>query len=259
LEKRENRNMEIKRKKNQGVKNIIRFNWPKYIWASAICILMLYGFLHTGTPWSYILISISILIIIISVNSILISWYIFDYSNLYTLYWLPELNNKKVLNLHAGFDEISAILKQKNAYINLINSDFFSLDNHTEKSILRAQKTNTNQIDALKINTNSLPFENETFDFCICFFSAHEIRNESERIIFFKELKRVIKKEGVIFLTEHHRDFPNFIAYTIGVFHFFSTKNWKKIVLKSELKITKCIKTTPFITTYQLINNGNTF
>ena len=89
------------------------------------------------------------------------------------------------------------------------------------------------------------------------FFAAHEVRNEQERIAFFKELNRILKPEGKIYITEHLRDWVNFIPYSVGSFHFYSKNNWSKIVHSSDLKIEKEIKTTPFVSTFILTKNGN--
>ena len=82
--------------------------------------------------------------------------------------------------------------------------------------------------------------------------SAHEIRNEAERITFFDELKRVVKPGGIVYVTEHLRDTNNFLAYTIGFLHFYSDSNWKKIFKSAGLNVFTEVKTTPFITTYML-------
>lgn len=88
--------------------------------------------------------------------------------------------------------------------------------------------------------------------------SAHEIRNEIERIELFKELNRVIKLNGQIYVTEHLRDFPNFLAYNIGFFHFHTKSSWLKTFNDANLKIRQEIKLTPFISTFILYKNGNT-
>ena len=76
--------------------------------------------------------------------------------------------------------------------------------------------------------------------------------------MFFKQLKDTIKDNGKIIVTEHQRDLPNFIAYTIGYFHFFANKTWKKIFTQSALSIQKEFKLNPFITTFILTKNGIT-
>ena len=141
--------------------------------------------------------------------------------------------------------------------IKRIKSDFFDSERHTEPSIQRARKIYPPQSDVVLINTEKIDFESDMFDSILLFFAAHEVRNEQERIAFFKELNRILKPEGKIYITEHLRDWVNFIPYSVGFFHFYSKNNWSKIVHSSDLKIEKEIKTTSFVSTFILTKNGN--
>ena len=85
-----------------------------------------------------------------------------------------------------------------------------------------------------------------------------KIINKRERVLIFSELSRVTKPTGLIFVTEHLRDFNNFIAYSLGFFHFHSKTSWLTTFEKSKLKVKNEPKTTPFITTFILEQNGDT-
>ena len=111
----------------------------------------------------------------------------------------------------------------------------------------------------MQINTNHIPLANHAVDRIFVILSAHEIRNEVERMMFFKELSRVIKPSGKIFIIEHLRDAANFLAYTIGFFHFYSKASWCSIFKNADLMIEKEIKHTPFISIFILQKYGNTF
>lgn len=100
---------------------------------------------------------------------------------------------------------------------------------------------------------------NSSADKIFVILSAHEIRNQKERIIFFKELSRVIKPRGQIFIIEHLRNVANFLAYNIGSFHFYSKQSWYNTFESSNLSIKKEIKLTLFISAFILEKNGNTF
>jgi hypothetical protein len=89
------------------------------------------------------------------------------------------------------------------------------------------------------------------------FLAAHEIRNDSERIIFFKELSRILTPEGKVIVTEHLRDIPNFLTYNIGFLHFHSKATWYKTFATAGLAVNKEIKTTPFISTFILTKYGS--
>lgn len=250
--------MEEMRKPFQGVWNIIRFNWHFYLLSATITLLiyLLNQFLFNNS-WLDI---ICILIIATTAFSLFISWYIYDLSGLYMLGWLDELDgeNEVIVNIHAGFDETSHLLQKKYIPARLVVLDFYNPSVHTEISIKRARKAYPCFPGTLSVNTGHIPLPDNYADSIFVIFSAHEIRQEQERGRFFNELKRVIKPEGKIVVTEHLRDVPNFIAYTIGFFHFFPKSSWLKVFRSAELNIFKEIKITPFITTFILRKNGTT-
>ena len=248
--------MEIKRRPFQGVLNIIRFNRHFYVIASII-LLALSGFIHTlPHPLQPIALGLSLLAILTISVSLLISWYVYDLSDLYTFNWLPNSDNKQVLTINAGFDETSEIIKSKFPDTELTIGDFYNPEKHTEISIKRARKAYPPIPNTVQVSTDKLPFSDHAFDYTLAILSAHEIRNEEERVNFFKELNRVTKPTGQLFVTEHLRDFPNFIAYTIGFFHFYSKTNWLYTFEQSKLTVKKQVKITPFITTFILEKDG---
>ena len=104
--------------------------------------------------------------------------------------------------------------------------DFYNPLKHTEISIKRARKAFPPNSHTVQVSTDRLPFKDHTFDYALAILSAHEIRDERERVLFFSELSRVTKPTGLIFVTEHLRDFNNFIAYSLGFFHFHSKTSW---------------------------------
>lgn len=250
--------MGVKRKSFQGISNIIRFNWHYYLMAFAgiamgIAVISFYDF-----PLKSIVLTFIILSVLSIFASLLVSFWIYDLSKLYDLPWLPTIEKGNILNIHAGFDETSELIKWRSPNASLEIGDFFDPSRHTEISIQRARKYQPILVGTLKVNPEKLPFEKEKFDQVIVMLSAHEIRNDVEREKFFEELSRVTKENGEIFLTEHLRDVNNFLAFNLGFFHFYSRKNWLRIIRNSGLILESEIKTTPFISTFKLVKNGNT-
>ena len=84
--------------------------------------------------------------------------------------------------------------KFKNA--ELIALDFYDPKKHTEVSIKRAREAYPPFANTTQIQTSHLQLESNSADKIFVILSAHEIRNENERITFFKELTRVIKPSG---------------------------------------------------------------
>lgn len=243
----------------QGVWNIVRFNWHFYAVISAF-LLSLY-ILNSSMPPQYnaYILLISALAIGTTAVSLLVSYYVYDVSNLYTLDWLEDSSNDlNIVNINAGFDETSALLEAKYPQANLIVLDFYEAEKHTEVSIKRARKANPPFPNTQTITTSNLNLGDNSADKIFLTLAAHEIRNDTERVVFFNELRRVLKPNGQIFVTEHLRDLPNFLAYNIGFFHFLSKANWYKTFAAADLKITKKQAITPFITLFILEKNGNT-
>ncbi|SFW88955.1 class I SAM-dependent methyltransferase [Chitinophaga sancti] len=242
--------MAITRKPFQGVFNIIRFNWHFYL----LSLLLI----SAGYYFGYLI--ITSLVLAASMISLMISWYIYDYSDLYELNWI-QANDKEslVVNIHAGFDETSLILKSKFSKANLEIIDFYNPQKHTEVSIKRARRAYPVLPQTISADTAHLPLENACADKIFVIFSAHEIRNETERTGFMKELARIIKPGGEIYITEHLRDPANFIAYNIGFVHFYSKKNWLTHFKHAALKLNQEIKITPFISTFIISRNDHSF
>lgn len=249
--------MEQIRKPFQGVLNIIKFNWHFYL----LSFVLLCGLLVLNNYFSdhsYISV-IFILILATTLISLSVSFYVYDLSNLYKLDWLTDNKKKiKIVNISAGFDETSALLEVKFAAADLTALDFYNPETHTEVSIKRARKAYPAFPNTKEITTSNLSLQDNSVDKIFVILSAHEIRSDDERAIFFNELNRVLKPDGQIFITEHLRDFANFFAYNIGFFHFLSKSSWYRTFKASKLSIKREQKITPFITTFTLEKYGVT-
>ncbi|MCX2680716.1 methyltransferase domain-containing protein [Galbibacter sp. EGI 63066] len=214
--------MELKRKPFQGVLNIIHFNWHFFLLSALVLIVLtLLKNQFSETIQDVLIIGVIITTFTITI-SLLVSFYIYDLSDLYQLKWLKNSGSNKILNINAGFDETSEIIKNKFNNADLTICDFYNPSKHTEVSIKRARRTYPPHPKTISVQTDQLPFPENTFDKTLAILSAHEIRDKQERAQFFKELNRITKSSGQIFVTEHLRDLNNFLAYTIGFLHFHS-------------------------------------
>ncbi len=251
--------MEQIRKPFQGIFNIIRFNWHFYVIAFAVIILLLFIGTYANPIISTFLQLIAFLIILTIVTSLFVSYYVYDLSGFYKFNWIKK-NDKpiSVINISAGFDETSILLKNKFKNSTFLALDFYNSKKHTEISIKRARKIYPSFPNTIKIKTSNIDLETNSIDKIFVILSAHEIRNPNERVAFFKELNRIVKPKGQIIVTEHLRDMVNFMAYNIGSFHFYSNSNWASTFSKSNLEIVSKIKNTSFISTFTLKPNGNT-
>jgi ubiquinone/menaquinone biosynthesis C-methylase UbiE len=246
--------MEKIRKPFQGVSNIVRFNWHFYVLSMVAILVILWANYADKLPLFYTNILL-FFIITPTLISLLVSYYVYDFSNLYKLDWLDDMflfPNDTILNINAGFDETSVLLKEKYPTSELIVFDFYDPKKHTEVSIKRARNAYPPYPNTVSINTSKLPLPDKSIDIIFVTFAAHEIRNDSERVIFFKELHRILTKNGKIVVTEHLRDVSNFLAYNIGFFHFMSKKSWYTTFENSQFEIGKEQIITPFISTFIL-------
>ena len=252
--------MEQIRKPFQGVLNIIRFNYHFYFIAITLVLVLFFTANYLEKPYSNFIYIFSVLAVSSIVVSLVVSLYVYDISGLYRLAWIDQNHNETlIVNINAGFDETSYLLQDKFKNAELIALDFYNSEKHTEVSIKRARKAYLPFPKTKQIKTTNTELAENSVDKIFVIFSAHEIRNEIERTNFFNELSRVIKPTGQIYVTEHLRDFSNFLAYNIGFFHFHTKTSWLKTFKNANLNIKQEIKLTPFISTFTLDKNGNTF
>ncbi|MGV9003369.1 methyltransferase domain-containing protein [Flavobacterium sp.] len=248
------------RKPYQGIVNIVRFNWHLYLIAISMVLLLFFSANLLDSPYKIFLYTVGSAIIAAVFVSLVASYYVYDLSGLYTLDWIDATHTEKIiLNINAGFDETSELLKDKFPLAKLIALDFYDPSKHTEVSIKRARNAYPPYPETKTIETNSLPLEDIVADKIMVIFAAHEIRNTAERTAFFKELHRVLKPNGKLYITEHLRDIPNALVYNIGCFHFYSKASWCSIFHQSGFITPVNRKLNPFVSTFILTKNGTTF
>lgn len=255
------------RRKFQGVTNIIRFNWHFY--ASAVAgtaagLLLAHGL---GGIWWGLGVVVALLVLGTTLASLLVSWYVYDYTPVYGLGWLPLSDPPaNIINIHAGFDEFSAGLATRFPDATLRVFDFYDPALHTEVSVRRARRAYPSYPGTERVSTSALPLSGQRARTQVrgegllitVLFSAHEIRDETERIAFFRQLGKAVENGGEIVVLEHLRDLPNFLAYTVGFLHFYSRPTWLRIFDAAGLVVHQEEKRTPFLTAFTLHHAGNT-
>jgi len=246
--------MEINRRKFQGVLNILSFNRHFYIIGIGILALIIIS--HQILGWSDILFWIIVAAFIYGlVMPLIVSAYVYDFSGYYHFKWLKDCsidksNVKQILNINAGFDETSFIIKNNFPNANLKVFDFYDADRHTEPAIIRARKVSLVYPDTQQMQSNSIAMNDDSVDLIFLLSAVHEIRSNEEKIQFLKECYRVCKPKGEIIMVEHLRDFPNFLAFSVGFTHFFSKKVWRNAFKASGFKTFEEVKFTPFMSIF---------
>lgn len=74
----------------------------------------------------------------------------------------------------------------------------------------------------------------------------------AERTLLLREVHRVLKKDGLIFLVEHLRDLPNFVAFGPGFLHFHALGSWLHSIGDAGCKVIEERKVTPFVRCFTL-------
>jgi SAM-dependent methyltransferase len=246
--------MEIKRRKFQGVLNILSFNRHFYVFGLAALALIIAS--HVIFSWPNLLYWIIISAFLYGlIMPLLVSAYVYDFSGYYNFNWLKKYNigdadTKQILNINAGFDETSFIIKNIFPQSELKVFDFYNAEQHTEPAIVRARKVSLVYPNTQQIISNSIPLKDNSVDIIFLLSAVHEIRSLEEKVQFLKECHRLCKPNAKVIMVEHLRDFPNFVAFSVGFTHFFSKKIWKKAFQKAGFSSFEETKFTAFMSIF---------
>jgi ubiquinone/menaquinone biosynthesis C-methylase UbiE len=246
--------MEIKRRNFQGVLNILSFNRHFYVFGLIALAVIIISFLIFN--WPTLLLWLVILSFLYGlIMPLIVSAYVYDFSGYYNFNWLKNYNLKdaegqQILNINAGFDETSFIIKNNFPKSDLQVFDFYNAKQHTEAAIIRARKVSLVYPNTQQITSNAIPLKDNSVDLIFLLSAAHEIRTQDEKVQFLKECNRVCKPNANVVMIEHLRDFPNFVAFTIGFTHFFSKNTWKKAFQGAGFSTFEDRKFTPFMSIF---------
>jgi SAM-dependent methyltransferase len=235
-----------------GVTQIVRFNWPFYaigapaalaavltiprLSASAGAELLMYSAVALGWLWL--------------VGSLAVSWLVYDRSILMAGHWIPrELGfpPTRWIHIHAGLDSMTRALRKVLGGAPGRVFDMFDAASMTEPSIRRARANAASSAPSEPVDYRSLPVDTESVDLVVLPLSAHELRTHAARRALFEEVRRGLTAGGRVVVAEHLRDWPNFIAFGPGAFHFHSRRAWKRCFTDAGLAIHREFSITPFV------------
>ena len=184
--------MEIKRRPFQGVLNILSFNRHFYVIGLGVLALIITSHLLIG--WSDFLYWLIIALFLYGlIVPLIVSAYVYDFSGYYDFHWLKNCMLKdssanQIININAGFDETSFIIKNNFPQSDLKVFDFYNSKKHTEPAIVRARKVSLIYPDSKQIRTNSILLMDKSVDI-IFLLSAIYFLNSP----FISEFLRAIK------------------------------------------------------------------
>ena len=246
--------MEIKRRPFQGVLNILSFN--RHFYVIGLSVLALIVASQILFHWSTSLLWFVVIAFIYGlIMPLLVSAYVYDFSGYYHFNWLkrlkiPDSNLNQFININAGFDETSFIIKDLFPHSDLKAFDFYNADRHTEMAIVRARRVSLVYPNTRQIASNNIPLDSHSVDLVFLLSAAHEIRSPEEKVTFLSECHRICKPTAKLIMVEHLRDLPNFLAFTVGFTHFFSRKAWIKAFKNSGFTTIEETKFTPFMSVF---------
>ena len=235
--------------------NILSFN--RHFYVAGLAIMGAIFASHIFIQWQPLLFRIIVAAFLYGlIMPLLVSAYVYDLSGYYVLNWMKQLitdhrNADMVININAGFDETSFLLIDKFPQADLKVFDFYDARRHTEPAIVRARKVSLVYPGTRQIASDSIPVMDNSADLVFLLSAVHEIRSYQEKVLFLKECHRVCKPDGKVVLVEHLRDFPNFLAFSVGFTHFFSRSVWKKAFEHAGFASLQETKFTPFMSVFE--------
>lgn len=237
----------------QGLWTVVRFNWHFFAIAGAAIVACAVCGWWLPAPFS-LLAWISCTLAVVGVGvPLLATAYAYDRTGLYQLRWLDSAMEgaESVANIHAGFDETTALLRQRYP-IRWQVFDFYDPAKHTEISIRRARASATPDRETVAITTAHLTLSDASLDRVLLILAAHEIRDPGERAAFFHELRRVVKPGGRVIVVEHTRDLANVLAYGPGAWHFHTRAAWSATFRESGWNVVEARALNRLITCFVL-------
>src|SRR5689334_22752947 len=108
--------MEQKRRPFQGVLNILSFNRHFYFYGLLVlAIILTSGWFIDWPITAFLLVILTFLYGLVA--PLVVSAYVYDFSGYYDMYWLGPFikdytSTKQIVNINAGFDETSFIIKR---------------------------------------------------------------------------------------------------------------------------------------------------
>lgn len=239
-----------------GLRQIVRFNWPYYVIAAAVIgpVALIVPHVPGGAPIHTILSAAIALAALWMVGSLAASWWIYDRSPLMTGSWIREAlgyRPRAWLNIHAGLDELTPILRARLRNSRGRTLDIFDARIMTEPSIARARHAN-GSTQSEPVDFRHLPVPAGTMDTVFLLLSAHELRSHEAHCALFREIHRVLTADGCVLVAEHLRDGANMLAFGPGAFHFHSRRAWTRCFEQTAFGIFEEFSITPFVRVFVL-------
>jgi SAM-dependent methyltransferase len=239
-----------------GVGQIVRFNWPFYAFATPAVIFTLFAVVRfdvTGRV-AIVLYAAAGLGSFWLLASLAAAWIVYDRSTLMTGSWIEhalDFRPRAWINIHAGFDETTPILRTvfKGSIGRVF--DIFDPAAMPEPSIARARRSRQRG-DREAVDFRRLPAGTGSADAVLVLLAAHELRRHDARMALFNEIHRLLAPHGRAVVGEHLRDWPNFLAFEPGFLHFHARRTWIRCFTRAGFAVRHEFRITPFVRVFIL-------
>jgi hypothetical protein len=236
---------------------VVSFNRHFFVLAIAACVvgitILLVGF---NPVLRGVAALASCVAVYFMISSVIASYVTYDASDLYKLEWWPRRTFSRVpgeaVLVNAGFDPASPVIRAKYPQTQLRVLNFFNEHRTTEASIQRAHRLSVPAAAEEKIASDAWPVASASQDVVFALSAAHELRKAEERVAFFQEAKRVLKRDGRIIVIEQLRDWINFACFGIAAFHFLGRTTWLRSFAAAGLTVRDEFKISPFLRAFVL-------
>lgn len=223
----------------EGAMEIIRFNWPMYAVAVAVCGACL---------WRRDRLSLVVLAVTAywSIGSVAVSHWIYDLSPLGHWDWLVDwigYAEGPWAMIQAGFDSSHGALRRAFPRPPEAVVDLYGAPGVGGASIRRARAENPPDAPALQ----SLPAANAAYEIVVAIFALHEIRSPAGREAMFASIRDSLAPGGRLVVVEHARDWRNFLAFGPGFLHFQPKGEWRRCAGAAGLRFERERSITPFV------------
>ena len=238
-----------------GVLEIINFNRGFYAFTGLAIFCAMVGAMSLPANLALPVMATSLIALAWMLTSLLVSHYVYDRSSLHDLRWLiPTLSRtpRSWTNIHSGLDQTTAWLRTlfPDSYGRVL--DIYDPSEVTEPSIARARRVYPRTVDSVASDFRALPLDDASCDAIFIIFAAHELRQRASRLLFFKQVTRILANDGTVVLVEHLRDLANGLAFGPGFFHFQSHREWLWVSREADLQVSREFSITPFVRVFVL-------
>ncbi|MDR3614265.1 MAG: methyltransferase domain-containing protein [Candidatus Obscuribacterales bacterium] len=247
----------MKSEKFSGMMRVVQFNWPLYLVAAFIATLLaVISFTHSIDASMRIVCGVATVLIIAQIiASLVVSHLVYDLSSFSNWQWLKEITTiekPRILLIHAGYDETNNVLPGIFSTSEVVTVDFYDALEAKEPSIKKARELYPSALIPTCTTLSNWPINDASIDLALLAFAAHEITDREQRLLLFREIRRVLSNQGQALLIEHLRDMPNFMAFGFGCFHFLPRSEWLRCARLSSLTVKRQYKITPFVGVFSL-------